>query len=232
LSSRRGLGVLVGLVTLVLLASGPALADHEEAAVSLEPGESVAIAIDNADGEDLWLEYEVNVLAGPEVDVWFTDEEGYTQFYTPSEDFFTYYPDHSIEGTSYANESWAWSERGLFYLIIDNDSGDEGVNVQYTVDWEPYSFSILLVASLIAIILVVMVTVVILVFYTTLKRAQAKEEELKVEEARAEDVGTEWDEGRPRPPTPYPEWVVEASMRDLTDDDATGWDPSRDEPRD
>jgi hypothetical protein len=229
---RRAWSIVLFVIIIALLASGPSAGEHEEAALVLEPGESIAIAIDNTEGEDIWIESDVRVLTGPEVNVWFTDEQGYTQFYTPPGDLFTFYPEHSMEDTTYLNESWAWSEVGIFYLIIENDSGDETANVQYMVTWEPYALNAILWIALVAVILVIMVVVVVMVFYATVKRAQAKEAELKAEEARAADEGTEWDDGRPRPPAPYPEWVVEASMREMEDDDATGWDPSEDEPED
>ena len=219
--------VLLILVALVMLASAAALGDSEEAATSLEPGESIAIAIENTDGEDIWIECEVSVLAGPEVCVWFTDEEGYTEFYTPPEDLFTYYPDHSIEDTSYYNESWAWSEQGIFYVIIDNTAEDEMVNVQYTVTWEPYSFSSLFVVAIIAIILVIVIVIVVVLAMVTIKRT-----EVMAKEAKAEEERRAFEAARPEPPKPYPEWVVSESMRELEDDDATGWDPSGDEPRD
>ena len=224
--------VLAGAVVLLVLVTTPVLGEAEEGTVRLGPGETVYVTIDNTGWEDLWLEYQVSVHDGPAVNVWFTGEEGYTEFYDPHETSFSYYPEHSVEETSHVEKDFSWDNEGIFYLIVDNRhnvGNDHNVTVEYNVTWESHEFDGFFLVSLIAIIVVIMIVVVLLVVMMTFRKAQLVEEARK-EEARKE--GERDGSGRPRPPEPYPEWVVAASMRDLAEDDATGWDPSRDEPED
>jgi hypothetical protein len=233
----RGWLIALGALILVLLASSYAFAETEEDTVRLLHGDALAIAIDNTAGEDLWIEYHVEVVDGPDVNVWFTDEEGYTEFFDDIVATFSYYPDHSDNETSFAEDAFSWDDEGIFYVIIDNDQNDarfQNVSVEYNVTWEPYGFeSMFLVATLSLIIVIVIVVILILVLFTV-KRGQIMAEEAKraEEEDRTSEHTASEDDGRPQPPEPYPEWVVKGSKDGGLDDDASGWDPARDEPED
>jgi hypothetical protein len=236
--------IVLGLVALMLLASSPVLGEEESGTTTLEGGESLAIAVNNSVGENLWVEYTVRVIEGPSVNVWVLDEAGHRAYFDDNLSRFSYYNDESVEESTYAEESFYWDDAGTFYVVIDNEFNvavNQTARVEYTVTWEVSEFDATLLYLLIGLIVVIIVVVTVLVAFMTVKRAQVmteakKAEEERVVESRFDETGAEEDQvvdgGPPRPPAPYPKEVVEASMRRLDDDDATGWDPSRDEPVD
>ncbi len=221
---------------MLLMASGQALATEEGGTAYLEAGDTLVIEINNTAGDDLWIEYEVRVVAGPPVNVWFTDREGHDQFFANELGTFSYIPSHTQRGVTFANDSFSWDEADVFYVIIDNWKSASGQNatVDYGVTWEVYDFDAIFLYIMIALIIVIIVVVTVLVVFLNVRKVQAEADVRQAEAAR--EASTAWDDdddGRPQPPEPYPEWVVKASMDgDLEDDGATGWDPSRDEPRD
>ncbi len=232
----RGWPVVLGALILILLVSSPVLAWTEDGTVRLDAGDSLAFAIDNTAGEDLWIEYEVRVLDGPDIDVWFTDEVGCQDFYDANATTFSYYPDHSVSGTTYAEDSWSWNKEGLFYVILDNDHNDAlglGVTVEYTVTWETNTLDTLLLFPILIIIIIIIIVLVIVLALLVAKREAAVREAKRASTATEERSFTTTEDGRPEPPEPYPEWVVRDSMDgQLDNDDASGWDPGRDEPED
>ena len=234
---NRGLSAVMAVLVFVLLSSSPVLAGEESGTTMLEDGDVWAVAIDNTAVEELWVEYEVRVLEGPPINVWFTNEDGRKAFFDEDASRFHYYIDGSVEETTYADESFYCDEEGVFYVVIDNDlnvAEGQAVWVEYAVTWEVSEFDSFFLVSLIAIIVVIMVVIVVLVALVTVRRTQLMAEVQRTGEGQADGQEDEdAEEGRPRPPEPYPEWVVSASTGDgVDDDDATGWDPSRDEPGD
>ncbi|UCC92665.1 MAG: hypothetical protein JSW25_08370 [Thermoplasmata archaeon] len=238
-STCRVRWVLLGVLAVLVLVSSVALAGSEEDAVVLAEGEVHVVTIDNGPGEGLWIEYEVEVLWGPPLNVFFTDAQGYTEFFDDDSPSFTYYAGFSHEETHYAEESFYFDDEGLFYLIIDNDHNQaegQNVTVQYSVSWEASEFEGMLVVGILIMIIVIIVVIVMLIALVTVKRTQALAAEAK-DSIEDEEVHTvtppDAGNGRPQPPEPYPEWVVRESMgAPMDDDDATGWDPGRDEPED
>ena len=232
----RGWAVALGAAIVILLVSSPVLAWTEEDRVRLDAGDSLAFAIDNTAWENLWIEYEVRVLDGPDINVWFTDEVGCQDFYDANATSFSYYPDRSVEGTSYAEDSFSWDEEGIFYVIIDNGQNEtigQGVTVEYTVTWEVYELGDFFFIALLILIIVIIVVAIIVLALLVAKREAAVREAKRASDATEERPFTATGDGRPEPPEPYPEWVVDASTEGkLDDDDASGWDPGRDEPED
>lgn len=225
------------LVILFLMASSPVQAFEEGGTVVLESGDALAFEIDNTEGEDLWIEYEVFVLQGPPVNVWFVDQEGHDDFFDREVGTFSYYPAHTQKETTYANESFSWDNSDVFYVIIDNVNNDaigQNATVEYTIVWETYEFGeFYMVMFMVLMIVVIIVVVVALVALMAVRKAQAEADQRQAEAAKeASDAWDDEESDRPQPPEPYPEWVVESSMRELAMDDATGWDPSQDEPED
>ena len=231
-------GPIVAFVALVLILSAPGLvlAEMEEDSVTLGPGDSCVITISNDGGEDLWIEYEVRVVEGPNINVWFVPIQGLLEYNNLSTSSFTYYPLHSAEETAHAEETWAWDEVGVYYLIIDNAynaAEGQNVTVEYTVTWEDYSLVSLFLFPIIIIAIVIIVVVIVIALLVAKREAAVRE---------AKRVKTDIEEGPsiiieepPEPPEPYPEWVVRSSIEgtgSIDDDDAEGWDPGRDEPRD
>jgi uncharacterized protein YrzB (UPF0473 family) len=237
LKSRRVWPVFPTFVLLVLVASGPTLASEEGGTAYLGTGDTVVIEIDNTQGDSLWIEYEVRVVEGPPVNVWFTDQEGRDQFFALELGTFNYYPSHSQREVTLAEDSFSWDEADVFYVIIDNwknNATGQNATVDYSVTWETYDFDAIFLYLMIGLIIVIVVVVTVMVVFINVRKAQAEADVRQAEAAR--EASTAWDDdddGRPQPPGPYPEWVVKASLKDgLEEDDATGWDPSRDEPGD
>ncbi len=230
--SRRPIVAFVALV-LILLAQGPALADTYENTITLTAGDSWEIVIDNKAGEDLWIEYEVRVIEGPRINVWFTSARGYFQFLNASFTTFSHDPNHSVKETAYAEHSWAWGDEGVYYIIIDNTRNEhagQNVTVEYTVTWDSYSLDPLVLFPIIIIAIVVIVVVIVLALLVAKREAAVrKAKRTSADTAKAPTATTK---GPPEPPEPYPEWVVRSSMEgagSIDDDDAEGWDPRRDE---
>lgn len=234
--SRGPIVAFVALI-LILLAQGLALAETEEDSVKLDPGDSWVITISNDAGEDLWIEYEVRVVEGPNINVWFVPIQGLLEYNNLSTSTFTYYSLHSAEETAHAEEYWAWDEVGVYYLIIDNAyNAAEGQNVTvgYTVTWESYDLDPLFLFPII-IIVIIMITVIVIVVALLVAKREAEAREAKRAKTDIEEgPSIIIIEGPPEPPEPYPEWVVRSSMEGTgsIDDDAEGWDPEKDEPRD
>ncbi len=229
--------VIPALVLLCLMASGPALALEEGGTAVVRAGDALAFEINNTEGDDLWIEYEVEVLEGPPVNVWFVDQEGHDEFFDREVGTFSYYPAHTRKESTFANHSFSWDNADVFYVIIDNignDASGQNATVEYTITWETYTFGeFYLLMFMVLVIVIIIVVVVALVALVTVKKAQAEADERQAEAAReASDAWDDEESDRPRPPEPYPEWVVAASMQGSGDDDATGWDPSQDEPED
>ncbi len=72
------------------------------------------------EGTSVDIEYDVEVLEGPPVDVIFTTDEGFRDYKDPGSDTFFYYPHQSKLNTTKASGSFTWVEQGTYYLIIDN----------------------------------------------------------------------------------------------------------------
>lgn len=232
----RGPIVAFGTLILILLAHGPALADTYENTIKLTAGDSWEIVIDNKAGEDLLIEYEVRVIEGPNINVWFTPAEGYFQFLNASATSFSHYPSHSMEETAYAEHSWAWGDEGVYYIIIDNtfnEHAGQNVTVEYTVTWDSYNLDPLFLFPIIIIAIVIIVVVIVMALLVAKREAAVREaKRTSTDTATAPTTTTK---GPPEPPEPYPEWVVRSSVEgtgSIDDDDAEGWDPGRDEPRD
>jgi len=219
---------------LVLQASGPALGEVESGTVTLEDGEALFVAFDSEGGNDLWVEYQVRVLEGPPVNVWVLDEDGLTEFFDDNASVFSYHSDESVRETMSTDEAFYWYDTGTYYVVVDNDFNDaegQSVTVEFTVSWEEVDIDETLFIAIGIIVAVVVALIIVVMFVVMMRKVQGAIEAQKAEEAPAME-GDTLDDGRPRPPEPYPEWVVAGSMRGMEDDDATGWDPSRDEPED
>jgi hypothetical protein len=75
----------------------------------------------------------------------------------------------------------------------------------------------------------------VIVLALLVAKREAAAREAKRTSTEPTEAPTADTEGPPEPPKPYPEWVVRSSMEEtgsVHEDDAGGWDPGRDEPRD
>ena len=234
---KRGARVaLVVIVIILLLTACPVLGESESGTATVLAGDHLVFEVDHTANESFWMSYEVQVLEGPPINVWFVDEEGYRDFSDENASTFSYQSNLSHQEVFSAEESFYLWSKGTHYLIFDNDRNlaeGEAVKVTYSITWGASDFDFLLVGGLaLATVMVIIVVVVVLLVLVKRQQSEANIKQAmaakEVMEARRGDRS-----GKPRPPKPYPDWVVEASLKgEFEDDDATGWDPSRDEPGD
>jgi hypothetical protein len=109
-------------IIIFLLLSAPVLAGSDsngyEGQTSWGWYRSFKILFDEGTACD--IEYDVEVLDGPPVDVIFTTEEGFLDYKDPESETFFYYPHQSVLNTTKTSMSFTWVEPGTYYLIVDN----------------------------------------------------------------------------------------------------------------
>jgi len=141
--SRRplawGVAAAAALALVAMLAT-PSLAGSDSGTKRLYEGNFIAVEIPFTSDSALSLDisYEVTVTSGPAVDVYFMDEVGYWAFVEPGAGEFSYYAAHSYVGTTYATDSFAWYEKGTFYVVVQQTGGSQtsASDVEYAVEWE------------------------------------------------------------------------------------------------
>ncbi len=110
------------LIVIFLLLSAPVLAGSDsngyEGQTSWGWYRSFRIPFDEGNAVD--IEYDVEVLDGPPVDVIFTTEQGFLDYKDPGSETFFYYPHQSRLNTTKTSMSFTWVKPGTYYLIIDN----------------------------------------------------------------------------------------------------------------
>jgi hypothetical protein len=131
-------------LTALLLLSGAASAGKEKGTETLEWGDTVAVLIDNTDGELLEIQYEVSVPEGVPVNVYFVDAEDLDAFNDPESSNLSYYKDHSVVGTRDAVMVFDWDTKGVFYVVIFNPgpTTSDNATVEYEVSWDVKAFDI------------------------------------------------------------------------------------------
>lgn len=125
----------------ILLVAGPALAGKDEGTEKIGWGDSISIKI-ATEGKTLDVEYDVTVVDGARVSVYYTNQKGRDDYYDPSKDTFSYAVDYSVKNTLSASKSFRETEGGTWYVIIENaDTNAVGDNstVLYKVTWEELS---------------------------------------------------------------------------------------------
>ncbi len=109
-------------ITILLVLSTPVLAGSDsngyEGQTSWGSYRSFKILFD--DGNAVDIEYDVEVLDGPPVDVIFTTKEGFLDYKDPESETFFYFPHQSKLNTTKTSMSFTWVDPGTYYLIIDN----------------------------------------------------------------------------------------------------------------
>lgn len=131
---------LASLMLLILLLAPAAGAEEHEDTITLVPLKSEQFQIDNRDGKTFTISYEVEVLEGVPISVYFMDQEGHDNF-TAGEQFDAY-TKYSAEDTRSFKESFQWEKTGYFYIVITNIGPESTDNstVSYKVSWNELGF--------------------------------------------------------------------------------------------
>ncbi len=167
------LAICVGL----LLMAVPVQAGEASGVEILNWLEYIDIKIDNTEGGDLNIAYDVEVANGSAVNVYFVDEQGYDDYVDPLVANFTYYVSYSDLNTKDTDKDWTWSEEGNFYVIIENAglTSMDTSEVRYEVTWSTSSwwlFGLSLVTCMIVILIAVVFGIVIV--YMIIQSIKAK----------------------------------------------------------
>ena len=132
---RRTL-ILAAVLLALLLVAVPVQAEEESGQETIYWLEHHAVEIDNTDGKQMKISYDVQVTSGVNVNIYFMDEDGYDDF--TSFQNFTYFQSQSRKDTDGANVEWTWNKEGTFYVVIENagwQSIDE-TTFDYEVTWD------------------------------------------------------------------------------------------------
>lgn len=121
----------------VLLVAGAALAEKDQGIEIIDGDSVIVVEIDNTEGgPNINIEYDIRVVNGTRVNVWFLDEDEFGN-YALGNDFY-YYVVWSKESTRSVQKDWTWDERGVFYVVIDAmglAGENETSEVRYRVEW-------------------------------------------------------------------------------------------------
>lgn len=127
-------------LALVALCAAPAQAFEGTATgtLTLSWGDHLDIHVDFDEGTSIDVTYEVTVLDGPAVNVYFVDSEAHEDYLDPAATGFTYFRAWSSLGTTHAREEFTIDTRGDYYVIIENKAASlENATVDYTVSQGP-----------------------------------------------------------------------------------------------
>jgi len=130
----------VAALALVAMLATPSLAGSDSGMKWLYEGNFIAVEIPFTSDSALSLDisFEITVTSGPAVDVYFMDEVGYWAFVEPGIGEFSYYAAHSYVDRTYASDSFAWYEKGTYYVVVEQTgvSQTSASDVEYVVEWE------------------------------------------------------------------------------------------------
>jgi hypothetical protein len=183
---RWTLTLALVLVTLLLL--GTAMAGKDSGTETIKGLEHIDVKIDNTAGDTLRIEYEVEVLEGKNINVYFMDAEGYDN-YTAIENF-TYYPEVSALDTMSAENEWTWTKKGNFYVVIDITEYQEFGNstVEFEVEWEAGTYILGFNWIWFAVTIVIIVVLSVALWWMRNRDKGGKDEEPPEEEDEVDDI--------------------------------------------
>ncbi len=151
------------MAAIVLLAS-VAMAGEEEGTETLEMGDYVSVHIDNTEGTTLDILYEVEVVDGVNVNVYFMDADDFADF----EAFLKpkYFKGYSTTDTADTKKDFIWANKDDFYVVIDStaDNITKTTTVNYKVTWDNAYFMGMNWLWCIAVIVIVVIITAALAF--------------------------------------------------------------------
>ena len=168
-------------MVLVLVLAGAANAKKEEGNETIEVGDHISIEIENSGDGDIDVRYFIAVTDGPAIDVFFMDEESYTNYV--NEEDFDYFVEYSTLETTYVDKTFVWDELGVFYVVIDNTASgtlppeppeEQNATLRYIVTWEDVEKSYWLRDFALMLMVVCLVFFGLVLVYLLMNRTKKK----------------------------------------------------------
>jgi hypothetical protein len=213
------------------------MADSVESSAILKMGDTVAITIDNTDGNPLNISYDVLCYEEIPISVYFVDAQGYDDYYDPGADSFDYYSEFSIRDSVHPVMEWTFEEEGVFFIIIANDhhlNPGHTVTVRYEVNWFDESLDAFMYF---AVGIIVVFTIILIVMIMVSYQMDGTDEDVAAPEDDTKD-GTEKKKGwTPREVDHYwtlsefgkpPDSGKEVHLEEPEDNPEVPWDPTLD----
>ena len=116
----------------LLFLSSPVLAGGQAFESDIDWGGYRSFKIPFDEGNAIDIEYEVEVLDGPPVDVIFINERGFQEYKDPTSPSFFFFPHQSSMNTTKASMSFTWVDPGTYYVIVDNSAIANEVIIEKT----------------------------------------------------------------------------------------------------
>lgn len=161
---RRPCLISAMLVAAIVLLASVAMAGEEEGTETLEMGEYVSVHIDNTEGTTLDILYEVEVVDGVNVNVYFMDADDFADFEALLEP--KYFKGYSTTDTSDTKKDFIWANKDDLYVVIDStaDNITKTTTVKYKVTWDNAYFMGMNWLWCIAVIVIVVIITAALAF--------------------------------------------------------------------
>ncbi len=156
---RGYLLVIVPLLALAALAACAA-ANEETNTTVLEAGAFHGVEI-KCEGASMRIEYDMEVITGPPIDVYFMDDNDYADLCAGNG--FESYTKYCTNDSKAAHKEWYWSKKGTFYVVIGNGlSANQTASITYTVKWTDASTSAIIGVVLVFVVIAILIVVPIL----------------------------------------------------------------------
>lgn len=169
--------VVVLLMISVLVITSGAMAGNEEGTETLDMDDFISVHIKNPEGAILRVDFEVEVVDGVNVNVYFMDADG-LEDYEAARDF-DFHEEFSEEDTDDIGGHFVWDKEGDYYMVIDSTANEANVTseVEYTVEWESaFSPGFNWLWCIVVIVIIVVITAA-LAFMRTPEAIRERQEE-------------------------------------------------------
>ncbi|NIP36917.1 MAG: hypothetical protein GWN18_18270 [Thermoplasmata archaeon] len=169
------------------MASITALAGREEGTRTIEVGEHAYLEMENVDGSFLRVRYDVEVVDGASVNVYFMDADAFEDYEAGRDfDFFEVY---SEEDTDAYDASFVVDKEGKYYLVAETTAtaANETSEIEFNIEWESVyepGFNWLWCIS--SIIMVIVITAA-LAFMKTPDAIRERQEEVELPPVRGDE---------------------------------------------
>jgi hypothetical protein len=171
--------VAVLLLTSLLVITSAAMAGNEGGTETLDMDDFISVHIKNPEGAILRVDFEVEVVDGVNVNVYFMDADG-LEDYEAARDF-EYHEEFSEEDTDDIGGHFVWDKEGDYYMVIDSSATEANVTseVEYSVEWESaFSPGFNWLWCIVVIVIIVVITAALAFMRAPDARRERQEEEL------------------------------------------------------
>jgi hypothetical protein len=155
------------------------LAGKEEGTATLEAGDHAYLEMENEDGSFLRVKYNIEVVDGPNVNVYFMDADAFADYEAGgSFDFFDVY---SEEDTDDYRTNFVIDKEGEYFLVAETTStvANETSEIEFSIEWESVyepGFNWLWCVAVIVIIVVITGALAFMKTPEAIKQRQEEEE--------------------------------------------------------